>query len=256
MAGPDWDQLLAFAEVLGDGARALARRWFRTATAELKGDRTPVTEADREIEQALRARIRAAFPDHGIRGEEQEPERADAELCWVLDPIDGTKAFASGNPMFGTLIGLAWRGVPVLGVLEAPALGERWSAAPGRGTLHQGEPVAVRPPRPLGQAVLYCTTPDRVSASGGYAALRQRVAYAVYGGDCIAYGILARGGCDLIVDTGMKLHDFCALVPIVERAGGWMRDWQGRPLTLQSDGAVIAASCADLGRQTEELLRR
>jgi len=252
MAEPDWRLLLSFAHELGDLARGIAQRWFRSAHVELKPDRTPVTEADLAIEQALRNRIRTAFPDHGIRGEEQAAERQDAELCWVLDPIDGTKAFSTGSPMFGCLIGLAWRGRPVLGVMDAPALNERWSAAPGVPTEHNGQHIAVRGIRPLRKAVLACTSPDHVDARG-LAALRHAVAYTVYGGDCIAYGLLAMGGSDLLVDRGLKPHDFCALAPIVEGAGGVMLDWDAERLTLASDGRVVAASNRALAVQALEI---
>lgn len=241
MPAPDWPALLTFAHDLADLARELAMRWFRCANPELKDDRTPVTEADRQIEALLRQRIRERCPDHGIRGEEQAHHRPDAELCWVLDPIDGTKAFASGNPMFGCLIGLCQGGRPVLGVMDAPALHERWSAAPGIPAEHDGAPIRVRAGRPLSEAVLYCTTASAMERVPGHRALRQHVAWTVHGGDCIAYGLLAMGGCDLIVDRGLKPHDFAALVPIVEGAGGVLRDWRGAPLTLASDGDVIAA---------------
>ncbi|MBM4060762.1 MAG: inositol monophosphatase family protein [Planctomycetes bacterium] len=247
MPAPDLRPLLAFAETLASVARPLARQHFRALRAvETKADRTPVTAADRAIERALRERIAAAFPAHGVLGEEEGPDRPDAEFVWVLDPIDGTKAFASGNPLFGTLIGLVHRGTPVVGVLDAPALGERWSAARGLGAHHGGEPLRVRPGRPLGDAVLYCTSPDSLLLHAGCRRLRQAVAWTTWGGDCIAYGLLARGGADLVVDRGLKPHDWCALVPIVAEAGGVMADWQGRDLVLHGDGAVIAASCRGL----------
>lgn len=252
MPEPDWRLLLSFAHELGDLARDIAKRWFRSAHAVMKQDRTPVTEADLAIEQALRNRIRTAFPSHGIRGEEQEDERPDAELCWVLDPIDGTKAFATGSPMFGCLIGLAWRGRPMLGVMDAPALNERWSAGPGLPSEHNGQRIAVRAMRPLREAALACTTPDRIDAAG-FAALRRQVAFTVYGGDCIAYGLLAMGGTDLLFDRDLKPHDFCALVPIIAGAGGVVIDWDGEPLTLDSDGRVVAGSHRALCVQAIEI---
>jgi inositol-phosphate phosphatase/L-galactose 1-phosphate phosphatase/histidinol-phosphatase len=253
MAEPDWRRLLSFAHELGDLARSIAQRWYRSSLVQLKPDRTPVTEADLAIEQALRGRIRSAFPHHGIRGEEQGHERPDAELCWVLDPIDGTKSFAVGSPMFGCLIGLAWHGRPVLGVMDAPALHERWTAAPGIPAEHNGQRIAVRQPRLLADAVLATTTADRVGARG-FAALREQVAFTVHGGDCIAYGLLAMGGIDVLVDRGLEPHDFCALVPIVEGAGGAMIDWQGRTLDLDSDGAVVAASHKALAMRALEVV--
>src|SRR5690606_5564881 len=194
-----------FAGDLADLARGIARRWFRRLDAvDTKADRTPVTPADREIEHALRARIRAAFPEHGVLGEEEGSERVDAEYVWVLDPIDGTKAFASGNPLFGTLIGLMHRGEPVVGVLEAPGLGERWSAVRGGGAFHDGRRIAAGAGTALADAVLYTTTPDPLAAHEGFAALRRGVRWTCYGGDCCGYAFVAMGGADLIVDAGLK----------------------------------------------------
>jgi histidinol phosphatase-like enzyme (inositol monophosphatase family) len=244
--GPSADgatALLAFALELADAARPIARRHFRAGPGvEVKADRTPVTAADREIEAELRARIRRRYPGHGILGEEEGGERVDAEYLWLLDPIDGTKAFATQNPMFGTLIGLMHRGVPIVGVMDAPALGERWAGAVGLGATHQGRPIRARPCRAVEDAVLYCTTPDPMPDHAGWLTLRRRVRWTSYGGDCIAYGLLAMGGAELVVDRNLKPHDWCALVPILTEAGAVLLDWQARPLSLQSDGAVLAAS--------------
>ncbi len=247
MTTPDLGALLAFAESLADLARPIAQQHFRSLrSVEAKQDRTPVTAADRTIERVLRERLASTFPSHGILGEEEGPDRLDAEFLWVLDPIDGTKAFASGNPLFGTLIGLMHRGVPVLGVLDAAALGERWTAARGLGAYHQGRTIQVRPPRALAEAMLYNTTPDGLSDHQGLRRIRQQVQWTCYGGDCVAYGFVAMGGADLLIDIGLKPYDWCALVPILAEAGGVVCDWQGQPLTLQSSGAVIAASCRSL----------
>ena len=243
MSEPDLRALLAFAESLADFARPIARAHFRSlASVDRKQDKTPVTAADRAIERALRERIAAAFPEHGVFGEEEGPDRPDAEFLWVLDPIDGTKAFASGNPLFGTLIGLMHRSAPVLGVLDAAALGERWSAARGLGATHDGRAIHTRPARPLADAVLYCTTPDPLADHAGFQRLRNQVQWTSYGGDCIAYALVAMGGADLVIDRGLKPYDWCALVPILAEAGGVLCDWNGRPMTLASDGDVLVAS--------------
>jgi inositol-phosphate phosphatase/L-galactose 1-phosphate phosphatase/histidinol-phosphatase len=240
-------ELLSFAAALADLARPIARSHFRQLDAVAsKADLTPVTLADRQIERALRARIAAAWPEHGVLGEEEGADRTDADYLWVLDPIDGTKAFASGNPLFGTLIGLMHAGRPVLGVLEAPALGERWTAARGLGAFHQGRRIRTRGTAKLDDAVLYCTTPDPMADHAGFTALRARVRWNSYGGDCCAYGFVAMGGADLVVDRGLKPYDWCALVPILAEAGGVLVDWQGKALHLGSDGAVVAAGRAEL----------
>ena len=249
MAVRDFGMLLQFASSLADDARAIARRFFRGDDgAEQKDDRTPVTKADRAIERRWRERIAAEFPHDGVLGEEEGAVRLDAEWLWVLDPIDGTKAFASGNPMFGSLLGLMHRGDPVLGVLDAPALGERWLGARGLGASRDGAPIRVRAPRPLGRAVMYCTTPDPMRQVAGFERLRQHVQWTVYGGDCISYALVASGTADLVVDRGLKPYDWCALVPIVTEAGGVMVDWEMAPLGLGSSGAVITAASRELAQ--------
>ena len=255
MDDSDTAALLAFAQSLADDARAIALRHFRRLSAiDSKDDSTPVTAADREIERRLRERIDAAFPAHGVFGEEEGVDRGDAEFVWVLDPIDGTKAFSIGSPLFGTLIGLLHRGEPVVGVLEAPALGERWAAAKGRGAVHQGRAIRVRAPRSLAAAVLCCTTPEPMVAEPGFERLRRSVRWTSWGGDCCAYGFVASGGADLVVDRGLKPYDWCALVPIVQEAGGVFTDRGGRPMALGGDGTAVAASCAELAGAAREAL--
>jgi histidinol phosphatase-like enzyme (inositol monophosphatase family) len=198
---------------------------------ESKGDASPVTIADREAEQAMRDLIRARYPDHGIEGEEFGGERQDAELVWHLDPIDGTKSFITGRPLFGTLVGLSRAGRPLLGVIDQCILGERWLGLAGDGASWNGQPIHVRPCPRLGEAVLYATSPLMFAAGAERAAferVQRAVRYPLFGGDCYAYGLLALGFADLIVEADLDPHDFMALVPVVEGAGGIMTDWQGQ----------------------------
>jgi inositol-phosphate phosphatase/L-galactose 1-phosphate phosphatase/histidinol-phosphatase len=241
---------LALADALADAAGAVVRRYFRQKiTVDDKSDLTPVTIADREAEAAMRRLIDERFPTHGIIGEEHGRVRADAEYAWVLDPIDGTKSFISGIPLFGTLIGLTHRGRPVLGVIDQPILRERWLGAAGRATLLNGAPVHTRPCASLAAATLFCTAPDvmfRGSEGDGFARLRGAVKLTRSGADCYAYAQLASGFIDLVVEGGLKPYDYCALVPVIEGAGGVITDWQGRALDLNSDGRVVAAGDATL----------
>jgi inositol-phosphate phosphatase/L-galactose 1-phosphate phosphatase/histidinol-phosphatase len=238
---------LALAEALADAARALIAGYFRQQLAvDDKSDRSPVTIADREAEAAMRRLIEARFPDHGILGEEHGGVRAEAEFLWVLDPIDGTKSFISGIPLFGTLIALLHRGRPVLGVIDQPILRERWLGAAGRPTTLNGAPVHARPCPSLAAATLFSTAPDSMFASfeaEGFARLRRAVKLMRSGADCYAYAQLASGFIDLVVEGQLKPYDYCALVPVIEGAGGVITDWQGQPLGLASDGKVIA--CGD-----------
>ncbi|HTL19314.1 MAG TPA: histidinol-phosphatase [Steroidobacteraceae bacterium] len=254
---PEFPAALALAEQLADVARRIVREHFRAPLAiERKPDGTPVTVADRDIEMQMRRMIRAAFPGHAVRGEEFAAE-GSGEFTWVLDPIDGTKSFVSGYPLFGSLIALERQGRPVLGVIEAPVLGERWVGAEGRGTLFNGKPARTRDCRALGAAVLYTTTPDTFDGAerARFEALSARTALRRFGGDCYLYGMLASGFCDLVIESRLKPHDFMALAPIVTGAGGLISDWEGAPLGAGSDGRVVAASTESLWRETLEILR-
>ena len=249
---------LPFAHRLADAAGLVLRRYYRTPVAvELKADASPVTVADREVERVMREMIRAAYPEHGIEGEEHGRERMDAELVWCLDPIDGTKSFITGRPLFGTLISLVRAGRPVLGIIDQCVLRERWVGVEGEPSRWNGAEIRTRACPELSQAVLYTTSPDlfrteaeRASFARVVAAVRQPM----YGGDCYAYGLLAMGFADLIVEAQHQTHDYCALVPVVEGAGGRMTDWRGRPLTTASEGQVIAAGDERILEQALKLI--
>ncbi|WP_420141440.1 histidinol-phosphatase [Sphingomonas sp.] len=238
------DDDLTLAQALADAAGAAIRPFFRKAFAmEAKGDLSPVTEADRAAEAAMRAILTAERPGDGIIGEEYGSERAEAERVWVLDPIDGTRSFVAGRPIFGTLVALLEAGRPVLGVIDQPIGRERWVGARGRPTTLNGAPIRARRCPTIADAHLATTGPGYFSAES-YAAFERVGAAArdtLWGGDCYNYGLLAAGHLDLVVEDGLKLYDFAALVPIVEGAGGQMTDWQGRPLDRQSEGRVVAA---------------
>ncbi|TLY57820.1 MAG: histidinol phosphate phosphatase [Gammaproteobacteria bacterium] len=248
---PDFPAAWSLAEQLADVGRSIARRHFRTPLAvERKGDGSPVTVADREIETHMRRMIRAAFPAHAIRGEEFASE-GSGEFTWVLDPIDGTKSFITGFPLFGSLIALLQAGRPVLGVIEAAALGERWIGCEGRPTLFNGRPVRTSACRATERAVIYTTTMETFDAAERrrFEALSARAALRRFGGDCYLYGMLAGGHCDLVIEVQLKPHDFMAAIPVVEGAGGRISDWRGVPLSTASDGRVVAAATEALWRQ-------
>ena len=253
---PEFPAALALAERLAAAARHTARQHFRMPLAvEHKPDGTPVTVVDRDIEQQMRRMIREVFPAHAIRGEEFAAEGA-GEFSWVLDPIDGTKSFISGYPLFGALIALLQGARAVLGVIEAPALAERWVGADGRTTLFNGAPARTSDCRSLAQAVLYTTTVDSFDPAERqcFEALSAQTALRRFGGDCYLYGLLASGFCDLVVEAKLKPHDFLAVIPIVTGAGGRISDWRGRALDADSDGRVIAAANEPLWRQALEAL--
>ena len=238
-------EFLAFADRLADAAGEVVRRYFRQPLEVIaKADMSPVTIADRETETALRALVKATYPDHGVIGEEFGAERRDAEFVWIFDPIDGTKQFISGRPLFGTLIGLLHRGRPLLGVIDHPALRERWLGAHGHPTRFQGHGVSVRPCADLSLAVLGASSPHMFATEEETAAferVRKAVGLPIYGGDCYAYGLIASGFHDLVIEANNALHDFLPLVPVIEGAGGIITDWQGKPLDLESGDKVLAA---------------
>ena len=240
--------LVPFVNTLADRARPASLAHFRSPALDIetKDDLSPVTRADRETEAVMRALIAERFPDHGIFGEEIGQTEVGREFVWVLDPIDGTRAFVCGSPMWGTLIALAWRGWPVLGVIDAPAMGERWVGCVGLPTTHDGHACRTRALPSLDRARLFTSTPDLFQGEDRtrFDALRAQVADRRFGGDCYSYGLLASGWIDLVVDPGMKPYDYMALVPVVEGAGGRITDRRGRPLTLDSDGWVLAAGDA------------
>jgi inositol-phosphate phosphatase/L-galactose 1-phosphate phosphatase/histidinol-phosphatase len=238
------EPFLDLANDLADAAGAAIRPYFRNKlTVDDKADRSPVTIADREAELAMRRLLAARFPDHGIIGEEFGRERDGAEFVWVLDPIDGTKSFISGVPLFGTLIALCRRGRPILGIIDQPISGERWVGAAGRPSLYNGAPVHCRPCAALADATLFATSPDMFR--GEDAAAFARVAGAAklvrFGADCYAYGLVALGFVDLVIEASLKPYDFSAMLPIVEGAGGTASDWRGEALSLASDGRVVIA---------------
>lgn len=235
-------EFIAFAHELADSAGGIIRPLFRTPVAvDSKADASPVTIADRNAEHAMREAIMQRYPDHGIWGEEFGWHNKDAKYCWVLDPVDGTKSFIAGIATFGTLISLTRLGVPVLGLIDQPIQQERW-VGHSRGSSLNGQPCSTRPCDALANAVFSTTSPYLFGDNGQVCeTIRQKARYTVFGHDCYAYAQLASGRIDLVVEVGLKPHDFCALRPVIENAGGIMTDWEGKPLTLASDGKVIAA---------------
>ena len=243
----------AFVDRLGDAATETILPFFRTAIGtedKNKGGRfDPVTEADRAAEVAMRRMIERQFPDHGIVGEEFGTKNPDAEYVWVLDPIDGTKAFISGLPTWGVLIGLLHRGRPCYGMMVQPFTQERFvgdgTKAQWRGTglgLSRGiRRLTTRKCATLKEATLMTTSPLLYSEDK-LEALRRLEAEARltrYGVDCYAFAMLAAGHVDCVVESGVQPYDVVALIPVVEGAGGIMTDWKGGDA---SKGGDVVAS--------------
>jgi histidinol phosphatase-like enzyme (inositol monophosphatase family) len=235
----DMTLALRLADAAGDAIRPFFRARY---DLEFKPDKSPVTEADRASETAIRAILERERPQDGIIGEEFGATREDADRIWILDPIDGTRSFVAGRPIFGTLIALTDAGWPTIGIIDQPIARERWAGMAGRPTTFNGTPVTTRRCRGLDEAILATTAPQLFPDCTGehFAWLAGQCRDTIWGGDCYNYGLLASGHIDIVVEAGLKLHDFAALVPVVEGAGGRMCDWNGDPLTADSDGKVIA----------------
>ncbi len=235
---------ISLAHDLADVAGAVIRPYYRARLhADEKRDLSPVTVADREAELAMRALIAARCPDHGIHGEEFGLENPDSPYRWVLDPIDGTRAFITGRPLFGTLIGLLHEGRPVLGVIDQPVTGERWLGVAGRPTVFRGTygRAGTRTCRALADAELSATSPALLGdAKADFDRLAWLVRRVTWGGDCYAYGLLALGHIDIVAERGLRIWDWAALVPVIEGAGGRMTDWRGDALTVESAGDAVA----------------
>jgi inositol-phosphate phosphatase/L-galactose 1-phosphate phosphatase/histidinol-phosphatase len=236
---------IAIAHRLADAARAAILPHYRNGVeSERKGDATPVTLADRAAEEAMRRILKAECPRDAVHGEEFGTENGSSGRTWVLDPIDGTTSFLVGRPIFGTLIALVVDGWPLLGVIDQPVLGERWVGATGQPTTLNGREVRTRPCRALAEATLATTGPHYFNDHDGghFMGLAAKTDHRrmVMGGDCYNYALLASGHIDLVCEAGLKLHDYAALVPVVEGAGGTMCDWNGEPLHAASPGHVLA----------------
>jgi myo-inositol-1(or 4)-monophosphatase len=236
---------VAIANAAADAAGAVIRPYFRSGLdAALKGDQSPVTEADRGAEQAMRRVLAEHVPQHGVLGEEFGLENPAARLRWVLDPIDGTRAFITGRPVFGCLVALLDGDRPVLGIIDQPVTGERWVGVAGEGTRFTGPfggAAGVRRCAGLAHAELSCTSPEMFGAD---LPRWQRLAAATgrrsFGGDCYAYGLLALGQIDVIAEADLKIWDWAALLPVIEGAGGRMTGWDGAALRPDGDGRALA----------------
>ncbi|GBQ10958.1 histidinol phosphate phosphatase [Komagataeibacter rhaeticus] len=245
---PDFphDAVMEAATAAADVARSVVLPFFRRGVrADDKADASPVTVADRTAERAIRAVMSERLPGFGLMGEEFGLEAAASPYRWVIDPIDGTRAFITGRPTFGTLIALLHNDVPVLGLIDQPVTGERWIGLRGAPTRYlsalPGHP-ATRACAQVAAAELSCTAPEILDAPHrpGFDALAAAARRTSWGGDCYAYGLLALGQIDIIAECTMKIWDWAALVPIVEGAGGRMTDWSGQPLRADGDGTVLA----------------
>ncbi|KAM7277088.1 hypothetical protein ACFE04_018954 [Oxalis oulophora] len=266
----DDDGLNRFVEVgnqLADAAGEIINKYFRKKFEILdKDDLSPVTIADQLAEDAMVSLILQNFPDHAIFGEENgwRCKHKSADYVWVLDPIDGTKSFITGKPLFGTLIALLYKGKPILGIIDQPVLKERWIGITGKKTTLNGNQVSTRACSKLSQAYLYTTSPHLFSGATeeAFTRVRNKVKVPLYGCDCYAYALLASGFVDLVVETDLKPYDFLALIPVIEGAGGVITDWKGHQLSWEASSEsrpttfnVVAAGDSQIHQQVLDSLQ-
>jgi inositol-phosphate phosphatase/L-galactose 1-phosphate phosphatase/histidinol-phosphatase len=257
---PDVSQTAVEAAIqIADLARDISMKYFRQPLdIEHKADRSPVTIADQKTEALIRDELSQRFPEHGFYGEETGQTQTDAEWVWVVDPIDGTTSFSTGKPTFGTLISLAYKGEPVLGLVDLPALNDRWLGVKGRTTLYNGQPVSANEnAREIGQASTYTTTTKMFDdvAMSRYEVLAGLSRFSVFGADCLGYGLLASGFTDIVVEASLEPYDYMALVPVVEGAGGCISDWEGQPVRLTSGNQIVASANSVLHQKVLNALR-
>lgn len=239
-------------------AEPIPLRYFRSELeVEDKPDASPVTVADRETEKRIREGIAARFPEHGVFGEEFGRSDSASDMTWIIDPIDGTRSFIVGLPLFGMLIGVLRGGEPVAGLIRMPALGEVYAGCRGGGATRNGAPISCRPVTRAEGARIYVNEasqffdeePERLRRLMSVSEARR------FSNDCYSFALLAAGGIDAVIEMGLQPYDYLPVAPVIEAAGGIMTDWQGAPLTLGSDGRVVAAATVDLHQELLTLLR-
>ncbi len=255
-------EMLDFANHLADLSEGIAKKYFRIDNGEIaKDDDSPVTKADREIEKIIREKIAEKFPSHGIIGEEYGIKKADSDFTWILDPIDGTSSFIIGRALFGTLIALTYKGKSILGIMNQPIVGERWIGIDGQGSWFNGKKNKTRNCTEISDAVM-CASSSHHFNNGDEETLKkisaltkyQRLGGIIYGGDCYSYASLASGFVDIVIDPGLKVYDYAALLPIIEMAGGIVTDWRGKDLELKSNVKLIACGNKELHQKVLKIL--
>lgn len=240
------DDFISFANFLSDESAKIIKKYFRkTLDIESKEDESPVTIADKNTELRIRELISKKFPHHGILGEEFEEKDLDSEFVWVIDPIDGTRSFISGHKDFGTLIALLHNKKPIIGVINCPMHDERWLGIQGRVTTMNQKEVKSSSKINLEECYLSSTGLymfQNDNFKKGFEKIIDQTRYHRYGGDCYNYGMVASGYIDIVIENMLKTHDYMALIPIIEGAGGEITDKFGKLIDLESDGSVVVSA--------------
>jgi len=258
MSVPSPQNLLDAALQISADAAAIPMQYFRTAIAvEDKPDESPVTIADRETEARIRRALEERFPSHGIFGEEFGRSGGGTDYTWIIDPIDGTRSFICGIPLFGMLIGVLSGEEPIAGVIRMPALGETFAGCRGSGATKDGAPIRCRETTRVDDARIIINEANRMLTKQPAALERLRTLGQTrrFFNDCYPFALLAMGQIDVVVDSDLQPYDYLPIAPVVEAAGGVMTDWRGEKLGLRSDGNVLAAATPELHREIMNRLR-
>lgn len=238
-------------EITGDACSIPVREFSAVLDVDIKADESPVTRADRATEAFIRDALTKLFPDDGIFGEEYGVSGIDRHRVWVCDPIDGTKSFITGVPLFGMLVALVENGEPTLGVVRLPALYQVYAGGRGIPATKDGNAIRASNCQALGDAILFVNEPEKIYNSNAplFSRLVKAGRLRRMGYDCVPHALVAEGRVDAVVDFDLKPYDYLPLVPVVEAAGGIMTDWNGAPLNFNSDGKVVTAATPELHRE-------
>ena len=258
MSSNNLKEFAVFAAELAESARRMSLRHFRNLPSiEYKKDGSPVTVADRDTETVVRHLISDRYPEHSIVGEEHGSLSSNTSWSWVIDPIDGTRSFIAGKPTFGCLIALLYENRPMIGIIDMPALNERWTGIKGEPSVYNGSQCYSKKYQPLSEATIFATSIDMFNQHERttFDRLSSSARFRNFGADCYAYGLLASGHTDIVMESDMANHDFLALVPVIEGSGGCITDWEGNPLDFFSGRQVLATANPTLHQECLSLIK-
>jgi len=251
------NELINFADILADESQDIITHYFRKKISiENKKDQSPVTIADKNTELKIRDLINKKYPKHGILAEEFEPTNLDSDYLWVIDPIDGTRSFIAGHKDFGTLIALLYKQKPILGIINCPAHNERWLGVNERVSTLNKKNIKTSKKNDIKDCYVFSSGLyfDSHEFKIGFDKIIKNVGYYRFGGDCYMYGMLASGLIDIVIEDTLKAHDYMALIPVIEGAGGVVSDKFGNKISLDSDGSFVASCSQNIHNQVIEIL--
>ena len=255
---PNLDDLVSFANHLSDESSKIIKKYFRKSLNVVnKEDESPVTIADKNTELKIRELISKKYPNHGILGEEFKNKDTESEYLWVIDPIDGTRSFIAGHKDFGTLIALLQNKKPIIGIINCPIHKERWVGIKGQQTTMNGKVIHTSEKHDLGQSYLSTTGLymfKNDSFKKGFDTIKDKTKYHRFGGDCYNYGLVASGFIDIVIENMLKVHDYMALIPVIEGAGGKITDKFGKVINFDSDGSVVVSANEKLHTQLIDII--